>query len=77
MADPLPTNLCPGFFAVLRHGGRSGDRWRVTISSEGEARANAAFEKTYSTMRQGGVALLSPEGKRLRYHEVPLLRSRW
>lgn len=77
MADPLPSHPCPGFFAVLRHGGRSNDSWRVKISSDDRLTADRYFQKFHISMRQGGVALLDPEGKCLRYFEAPLLRSRW
>lgn len=77
MAEPLPPHPCPGFFAVLRHGGRSNDVWRLMMSTQIESGAEEAFMKTYRAMRQGALVLLSPEAKKLRYYEAPLLRSRW
>lgn len=47
------------------------------MSTQIESGAEEAFMKTYRAMRQGALVLLSPEAKKLRYYEAPLLRSRW
>jgi hypothetical protein len=67
----------PGFWSVMRHGGRSNDKWRLAAASLSEATATAKYTKIYKDMRQGGLVLLSPDGREVRRYEAPLLRTIW
>lgn len=67
----------PGKFTVLRHGGRAKDRWRVVYAGKSEEEAFAAFDRESSRLRQGGVDLFDPQGKKMRGSWAPALRTKW
>ncbi|WPA89754.1 hypothetical protein MCACPph1_CDS0014 [Moorella phage MCACPph1] len=64
-------------FIVIRHGGRSCDRWREVFKGESEEKALAIYEREYEKMRQGGVILLGPQGEIKRRNWAPRIRTRW
>lgn len=76
-AEPLR-----GRWAVLRHGGRSNHIWRLagTWNADFSYAAGCArdlYRTKATALRQGGVALITPEGVCEAFDSGPLLRSRW
>lgn len=72
----IPSGV-PGYYAVMRHGGRSTDKWRVAHEFGNHQMADEKFEAIKKNMRQGGLSLIDPMGIELRHYEAPLLRTRW
>lgn len=66
-----------GRWLVLRHSGRSGDPWRLKFWTGVEAEARARFDELAGELRQGGVALATPEGEIINITSAPRLRTRW
>lgn len=66
-----------GCWAVLRHGGRSVDSWRVRYRGQQEEAARDAFKKC--AIRQGGLRLrlYAPDGRLVESQWAPRLRTRW
>ena len=71
-------------WSVMRHGGRYGDRWRDASPRRpwgaDEHSANTAkesFRQMHLALRQGGVALIDPEGNVVGFSSGPTLRTRW
>jgi hypothetical protein len=75
-SEKIPSGV-PGFYAVMRHGGRSSDEWRAAYTFGNLPMAEARFELVKKNMRQGGLSLIDPGGIELRHYEAPLLRTRW
>jgi hypothetical protein len=59
-----------GRYALMRFGGRCGDRWRVVPvrGSDREAPAMSAFVRLRMRVRHGNVALLDPGGVLLAWY---------
>jgi hypothetical protein len=76
MTEKIPSGV-PGFWAVMRHGGRSTDVWRVAFQFGNSPMAVEKFEEIKKNMRQGGLSLIDPYGIEHRHYEAPLLRTRW
>jgi hypothetical protein len=70
-----------GTLTVLRHGGRSNDRWRIVYQGKEADEAQRVFDFHKQTMRQGGVRLIRFYGPGeepiLREYHAPTLRTRW
>lgn len=76
---PLAPTLGTGRWRVLRHGGRRNDGWRLVrgVEHDFEQDARAAYDYAVKAMRQGGVVLVTPDGRVLASAYAPNLRSRW
>ena len=64
-----------GSWAVVRHGGRRLDTWRVKHLGKDEAAARKAYARI--DIRQGGLRLVAPDGRIVQSEWAPRLRTRW
>lgn len=76
MTTPL-ARLAAGKWQVLRHGGRRNDAWRVIGVRDFEDEAREVYALAECALRQGGVQLVSPDGRVIASISAPRLRSRW
>lgn len=67
----------PGCWKVVRHSGRTGATWRTLYEGDDEASAWEVFYPAASTLRQGTVRIVTPEGKIVAGESAPRLRTRW
>jgi hypothetical protein len=66
-----------GWVFVLRHGGRSADRWRPIVRAVDYAGAEPARLRAEARLRQGAVAVVGPGNHVASYVYAPCLRTRW
>jgi hypothetical protein len=74
--DILRESVANGW-TILRNGGRATDTWKYRHSRFSEEGSLQTYEREKEKMRQGGLALIGPNGNVVRYYEAPRLRSRW
>lgn len=65
-----------GYWAILRKGKENGSI-RVRRFHDGFDFANDHFDREWPAVRQGWMALLSPEGEVRRFGSEPYARTRW
>lgn len=64
-----------GWWSIMRHGGTARNHWRLMGCWPDEAGARARFDKI--DIRQGGLALTSPDKTIVAWSSAPRLRTRW
>lgn len=65
-----------GYWAVLRHGLRATDMWRVAYRSRAELAARERYARISSGLRQGIAELVDPHGRVAARTGAPRLRTR-
>lgn len=78
-APAIVETVATGKWRVMRHGGRRNDAWKLVrgVEYDFERDARAAYDYAVKAMRQGGVVLVTPDGRILASSYAPRLRSRW
>jgi len=64
-------------FVIVRHGGRSADRYRLVRVTADEVLARELYQQGRELLRQGAVELWCSTGLLLARTSAPRLRTRW
>ena len=69
----------PALWSIVRHGGRANGGWRhlASFQRDEEQRAREFYRAMELSLREGGIAMIAPDGRCDAFSSGPLVRTRW